>query len=171
MPVTIRRPLAVLCALFAIALAAAPLAAQTILVVVHEAVGGAELAQQLPTREGLESSLFEKGFIVFDTPVGSPRENAVELIRVARSAGAQAIVQVEVDYRDAPLAGSLTQITGKATFSLIDVATGAARMKGAEEANNRDREKLVTREGLGREIGTLVAARVVTALGGARAVQ
>ena len=52
-----------------------------------------------------------------------------------------------------------------------DVATGAAKVKGAEEANNRDREKVVNREGLGKEIGTLVAARVVTALGGAKAAQ
>ena len=88
---------------------------------------------------------------------------------MARSAGAQAILDVQVDYRDANLGGDLTQISGKATYSLIDVATGTAKVKGAEEANNRDREKLVDRDGLGREIGTLVAARVVTALGGAKA--
>ena len=61
------------------------------------------------------------------------------------------------------------ELPGKATYSLIDVATGTAKVKGAEEANNRDREKLVDRDGLGREIGALVAARVVTALGGGKA--
>ena len=154
-------------ALLALALfAAAPLCAQTILLSVRETSGGTELAAPLPASEGLQGSLFDRGFIIFVVPAAGPRPSVAELAASARSSGAEAALQLQVEYRDAPRGGNLSQVSATARFLLIDAKTGAQRAKGVEEANNRAREKPLTLPELGKEIGLRVAARVVALFGG-----
>jgi hypothetical protein len=142
--------------------AASPLAAQTILLSVRESSGGVDLPAPQPASDGLQSGLFDKGFIVFDAPAGVPRPGTKELAAAARSSGAQAVLSVEVEYRDAPRGADLSQVSARASFSLVDAATGALMTKGVEEASNRQREAPLSRDELGREVGTRIAARVFT---------
>jgi hypothetical protein len=141
-------------------LAAAPVSAQTLLLSVRETSSGTEISGPRSASEGLESALFDKGFIVFDLPAASPLPTLADLAASAQAAGAEAALLVQVDYRDAPRGGDLSQVYGRASFTLVDAA-GTLRVKGVEEANNREREKPLTRLELGREVGARVAARVV----------
>jgi hypothetical protein len=140
--------------------AAAPASAQTLLLSVRETSNGAEVPGPRSAEEGLESALFDKGFIVFDLPAASPLPTAADLAASAQAVGAEAALLVQVDYRDAPRGTGLLQISGKARFTLVDAA-GTLRVKGVEEASNREREKQLTLPELGREIGARVAARVI----------
>jgi hypothetical protein len=142
--------------------AAAPISAQTLLLSVWETTGGSELTGPRTASEGLESGLFDKGFIVFDLPAATPRPSAADLAASAQAVGAEAALLVEVDYHDAPRGTGISQVSGKARFTLVDAA-GTLRARGVEEASNRDRVKPLTRLELGREIGARVAARVVAA--------
>jgi hypothetical protein len=152
-------------ALVALALIlAAPLPAQTILLAVREMAGGVPLPTPLPVRESLEGSLFDQGFIVFDFRVPSPSPSREELARIGRSAGAGCVLEVLVTYVDTAISTHLVRIVGTADFALIDVDTGEVTAQGGEKATNRDREREVDRPALGREIGTLVSARVAKAL-------
>jgi hypothetical protein len=143
--------------------AAAPLSAQTLLLSVRETSGGTGLPAPLPASESLQSTLFDRGFIVIDTPAAGPRPSTEELAGSARSAGAEAALQMQVEYKEAPRGGGLSQISAAARFTLIDAGTGSPRAKGVEEANNLSREKPLTRAELGREIGARVAAKIVAA--------
>ncbi|MGA2480012.1 MAG: hypothetical protein ABSG63_14770 [Spirochaetia bacterium] len=152
-------PALLLLALFA----AASLPAQTLLLSVRETSGGTDLPAPLPASDGLQSSLFDRGFIVFDMTAGSPRPSTKELAAAARSSGAQAALMVKVEYTEPPRGASLSQLSATASFSLIDPDTGDQKIKGREEASNRRREKPLTLAELGREIGGRVAARVIAA--------
>jgi hypothetical protein len=143
---------------------AAPLPAQTILLAVLESVGGVSLTRPLPAQESLEGGLFDQGFIVFDIRVSTPSPSRGELARIARAAGAGLVLEVLVNYVDTPISTHRVQIAGTADFTLIDVVTGRVTAQGGEKVTNRERESDVDRPALGREIGTLVAARIAKAL-------
>ena len=143
---------------------AAPLPAQTILLAVRETVSGVPLPTPLPARESLEGGLFDQGFIVFDIRVSTPSPSRGELARIARTAGAGLVLEVLVTYVDTPISTHLVQTAGTADFALIDADTGEVTAQGGEKATNRDRERDVDRPALGREIGTLIAARIAKAL-------
>jgi hypothetical protein len=146
------------------ALAAAPVTAQTILLAVRDSVNGAPLAPPLPTREGVAGSLFDTGFIVFDAP-GEAERSAAELAGLARTAGADLVLDVRGQYTDRALgAGGLRRVALTVTFTLTDAASGVVRAKGEETADNANREKDVDRVVLGQEIGRAVSARISAAL-------
>ena len=152
-------------ALAALALIMAPpLAAQTILLAVRETVGGVSLSAALTAQDSLEGGLFDQGFIVFDIRVSTPSPSREELARIARAAGAGLVLEVLVMYVKTPISAHLIQIAGTADFALLDAVTGEVTAQGQEQATNRDRERDVDRPALGREIGTLIAARIAKAL-------
>jgi hypothetical protein len=144
--------------------AAVPVTAQTILLTVQESVNGATISPPLPAREGVAGSLFDGGFIVIDLPQEAPTRGAAEMIGVARSAGADLLLDVRVQYSDHPLGGGVARISGSAAFTLTDTASGVVRAKGEEAVTNAKREKDVDRVILGQEIGRIVVARVREAL-------
>jgi hypothetical protein len=158
-------------AFLALALAlAAPLCAQTMYVAVREASAGAALPAPTPAREGLESGLFAGGIIVLGLVNGTGGGPA-QMAAAARAAGAETVLQLQVDYRDPPRGGAVAEISGSARFTLLDAATGAQRFSGTEAADNKGREKPLGRQEMGREIGARVAARVIEFLGGGTAAQ
>jgi hypothetical protein len=144
--------------------AAIPVTAQTILLAVGETANGTPLAPPLPTGEGVAGSLFDIGFIVFDLPGDGPSRGLSELIGVARSAGADLVLDVRVQYSDRPIDAGATRISGTAVFTLADAASGVVKAKGEEAATNANREKDVDRAALGQEIGRMLAARIRDAL-------
>ena len=64
-------------------LSAGAASAQAILLAVQESAGGQALSEPLPVREGVDGSLFESDFVVFDVPGAPPSRD--ELARIARS--------------------------------------------------------------------------------------
>jgi len=147
----------------AVLLAAVPLTAQTILLAIQETANGTPLAPPLPAREGVAGSLFDNGFIVLDLPGDAPSATA-ELIRVARAAGADLVLEVRVQYSDRSLGVGKTRISGSVAYTLTDTTSGAVRAKGQEGASNADREKDVDRVILGQEIGKTLVLRIQQAL-------
>jgi hypothetical protein len=105
-------------------------------------------------------SLFDNGFIVFDIPGDAAPRGAGELIGAARSAGADLLLDVRVQYTDRGLGAGVVQISGTASYTLTDAASGVVRAKGEETATNRNREKDVDRAALGQEIGRTLAVRI-----------
>ena len=151
--------------LLLVALAAAvPVTAETILLTVRESVNDAPLAPPLPSREGVAGSLFDGGFIVIDLPGDTPARDAAEMIGVARSAGADLLLDVRVRYSDRALGGGVVRISGSVAFTLTDAASGVVRAKGEEAVTNANREKDVDRVILGQEIGRTLAGRIREAL-------
>ena len=143
---------------------AAPLPAQAILLAAREAVGGVPLPPPSPAREILEETLFDRGFIVFDIAPSNPPQSRGELARIARTAGAALVLEVLLSYVDTPISTHLVRIAGTADFALIDALTGEVTAQGKETAANQDRERDVDRPALSREIGMLVATRIVQTL-------
>jgi hypothetical protein len=141
-------------------LSALPAASQTVLLVVREKVDSAALPPPLPVREGISGSLFDAGVIVLDAPGSAPIPAAPQLARMARAAGADAVLEVATEYADTRLGAELLRISARTTYSLIDSSTSAVIGTGAEEATNRDRERDVDRAALGGEIGRKVAEQV-----------
>ena len=141
-------------------LAALPAAAQTVLLVVREKVDSTPLPPPFPVREGVSDSLFNAGVIVLDAPGSAPLPGAAELVRMARAAGAEAILEVETDYADTRLGTDLLRIFARTSYSLLDASTSGVIGAGTEGATNRDRERDVDRAALGGEIGRKVAEQV-----------
>jgi len=146
------------------ACAAVPVTAQTILLAVRDSANGVALAPPLPTREGIAGSLFDSGFIVFDVPVDAAR-GAGDLIGLARSAGADLVLDARGLYTDRALGGGLVRVSVSVSFTLTDAASGVVKAKGEEKADNARREKLIDRTALGMEIGRALSARVSAAVG------
>jgi hypothetical protein len=144
--------------------AAIPVTAQAILLAVGETANGTPLTAPLPTREGVAGSLFDGGFIVFDLPGDAPSRGLSELIGVARSAGADLLLDVRVKYSDRAIGPGATRISGSAVFTLVDAASGVVKAKGEEAVTNANREKDMDRAALGQEIGRILAQRVRDAL-------
>jgi hypothetical protein len=145
-------------------ISAAPLAAQTLLLVVRESVEGKPLPPPLPTKEGLGSGLFDAGYIVLEYPDSPTAPNQAELTRTARSGGADLILSVTVEYTETAISLNRVRRSGRATYALTHASNGAVRAKGKQDASNRDREGEVDRRALGQEIGKLLAERVTEAL-------
>jgi hypothetical protein len=143
---------------------AAPLPAQSILLAVRETVGGVPLSTRLPAGESLEGALFNQGCIVFDIRASVPPQARDELARIARTGGAELVLEVNVSYVDTPISTHLVRISGTGDFALINAETGDVTARGEEQATNRDREREVDRPALGQEIGARIAARVVKTL-------
>jgi hypothetical protein len=141
-------------------LAALPASAQTVLLVVRENVDSAALPPPFPVREGVSGSLFSSGVIVLDAPGSAPLPGAAELARMARAAGAEAVLEVATDYADTRVGTDLLRISARTKWSMLDAATSRVIGTGTEEATNRDREKDVDRLALGGEIGRKVAEQV-----------
>jgi len=78
-------------------LAALPLTAQTLLLVVRENANAQPLPPPFAVREGISGSLFDAGFIVIDDPGSSPVPAPPELARRARSAGAEMVLEVAAE--------------------------------------------------------------------------
>ncbi len=57
----------------------------------------------------------------------------------ARAAGAEAVLELQVDYRDPPRGGLAAELSGSAKFTLLDAVTGTQRLSGTEAADNRGR--------------------------------
>jgi hypothetical protein len=145
-------------------LCALPAASQTVLLVVRERVDAAALPPPLPVREGISDSLFNAGVIVLDAPGSDPVPAAPQLARMAKAAGADAVLSVATVYADTRLGTELLRISARTTYSLIDSSTSGLIGTGTEEATNRDREGDVDRAALGGEIGRKVAEQVMRLL-------
>ncbi len=145
-------------------LAALPLPAQTLLLVVRENVDGRTLAPPLPVREGLSANLFDAGFIVLDAPGSTPIPGPADLATAARSAGADAVLVAVTDYADQSLGADLRRISARTSYALIDASTGGTITKGTLEDSNRNREREVDRAALGAQIGRAVVERIRKAL-------
>jgi hypothetical protein len=136
---------------------------QSILLVDRESMNGQAMVEPLPVREGVDASLFESGLIVFDVPGDPPGRE--ELLRIARSAGADVVLTISATWEVAA-AAIPARMTGTASFSTFNAVTGAAGPGGSVTATNKDREKDVDRAGLGAEIGAEIARRIRQALPG-----
>ncbi len=151
-------------AVLLLAAAALPVTAESILLAVRETADGAGLTPPLPAREGIAGSLFDAGFIVFDLPGDPAARSTNEMVRLARSAGAELFLDVRVQYTDRALGAGVVRITGAASFTLVDAATGVVKAKGQRTVDNTNREKNVDRAALGQELGRTLAARITDAL-------
>ena len=145
-------------------ISAAPLAAQTLLLIVRESTDGKPLPPPLPTKEGLESGLFDAGYIVLEYPDAAAVPDQAELRRTARFGGADLILSITVEYTEAAISLNLVRCSGRAVYSITDAAHGAVRAKGKQDASNKDRERGVDRRALGQEIGRALAEKVTEAL-------
>lgn len=145
-------------------ISAAPLAAQTILLVVQESIDGKPLPPPLAAKEGAGSGLFDAGYIVFEFPDSDKAPDKAVVIHTARSTGADLILSVSVEYTETPISTSLIRRSGRAAYALTNAANGAVRTKGMLDASNKDREGDVDRRALGEELGTLIAKKVNEAL-------
>jgi hypothetical protein len=143
-----------------------PLSAQAVLLVVRENSSGRPLSPPLAVREGISGSLFDSGFIVLDAPGSAPIPNPSELARMARSAGAQAALEVTTEYTDTSLGSDLLRISARTSYALIDCARSGIIAQGTQEATNKDRERETGRAALGSEIGRDILRRVKQALEG-----
>jgi hypothetical protein len=141
-------------------LAALPAAAQTLLLVVQENANARPLSPPFSVREGISGDLFDAGYIVLDAPGASPFPAASELARLARSAGADMVLEVATDYTDTPVGTDLLRISARTAFALIDSTTSAIIAQGTRDATNKDRERDTSRSALGTEIGKAIAAQV-----------
>ena len=159
-----RSAVLVLFACLILAAAAGPLQAETLLISVRETVDGKSTLPPLPAVEGVSSSLFEKGHIVFDTGKDDTGKKTSELAEAARSGGAGWLLTVEVAYREKPLEQGVTRVEGSASFTLIDVQTGVTSLAGSVSASNEGREKTVDHRAVGMELGRLVVERVSKAI-------
>jgi hypothetical protein len=130
------------------------------LLVVRESAQAKPLPPPFAVREGISASLFDAGFIVIDAPGTAPLPGPAELARLARSAGANIVLEVATVYADKDLETDLLRISARTSFALIDSATGRVLTQGTQEATNKDREREVSRAALGGEIGRTVALRV-----------
>ena len=149
--------------LFALLGTAVPLSAQTILLVIQETAGGQPLTAPLPIREALAARLFDAGLIVFDLPGVTPAAGVTEISRLARTAGADVILEVQADYTDT-LAGGTTRIAAHVTWNLIATATGTAIANGARDGSNSGHEREMDRGALGATLAAPIAEDVGSAL-------
>jgi len=133
--------------------AAQRLCAQSVLLVVVEAANSRPLAPPLAVREGLSSSLFDAGCIVLDSPGSAALPGPAEAARMARSAGAQVVLEVATEYSDTTLDADILRISARTTYTVIDSSTSNVLARGTRNATNRDRERDVSRAALGSEIG------------------
>jgi len=140
--------------------AALPVTAQTVLLVVREKVDARPLPPPLAVREGISGSLFDAGFVVLDAPGSAPVPGPAELARLARSAGADVVLEVATEYADTALGTDLVRISARTSYALIDSSTSGIVAHGTQEATNKDRERDVDRAALGSEIGRNVAIEV-----------
>ena len=145
-------------------MAVLPATAQTVLLVVREKKDAQPLPPPLAVREGVSGSLFDAGFIVIDAPGTAPVPGPAELARLARSAGAELVLQCSTDYSDSRLGADLLRISARTSFALIDSSTGGIIAQGTRDATNRDRELEVGRLALGAEIGKDIAGQVMKAV-------
>jgi len=143
--------------------AAAAVDGQSVLVIDKERDEEVTLAPPLAVRDGLSEALFSGGLIVFDLPVDAVPATAAEVLRLARSAGADVVVQIDASYTGAP-GTTPRRIAARGAWTVTSVGTGAALASGSIDATNADREKDVDRDRLGRELGGLIAAKVAAAL-------
>jgi hypothetical protein len=139
---------------------AAPAGAQSVLLVVVEAVDTTALPPPLAVREGLSASLFDAGCIVLDSPGSASLPGPAEAARMARSAGADIALEVSTQYADTSLGVDLLRISARTTYLLIDSSTSGVLTRGSREATNRDRERDTSRAALGAEIGRDVAQAI-----------
>ncbi len=144
-----------------------PLAGQTVLLVVQESVDGKPLPPPLAAKEGLGSSLFDAGYIVFEFPDSDKAPDQAVVTQTARSAGADLILTVTVQYTETAINSRLLRRSAHASYALTNAENGAVRTKGMQDASNKDREADVDRHALGEELGAGVAKKVAHALAGA----
>jgi hypothetical protein len=138
--------------------------AETILIAVTETVDGAQLLPPLPVREAVAASLFDSGAIVFDIPESTPPRGPEELLRAAQAGGADLLLVLEADYLNTKLASGLVRIAVAASFALIDAVSGKSISRGEADLDNRDHERDMNREALGKEMGRLLAGRIAVLL-------
>jgi hypothetical protein len=143
---------------------AAPLGAQTVLLVVQESIDGKPLPPPLAAKEGLGSGLFDAGYIVFEFPDSDKAPDQAVVTHTARSAGADLVLRVSVEYSEKTIGANLVRRSGRAAYTLTNAANGAIRTKGTQDASNKDREAEVDRHALGEELGSLIAKKVTEAL-------
>jgi len=139
---------------------AAPAGAQTVLLLVRENVDSTALPPPFPVREGVSDALFNAGVIILDAPGSASMPGAAEAARIARAAGAEAVLEVTTVYADTKLGTDLLRISARTTWSILDASNNRLIGSGAEEGTNLDREKDVNRLALGGEIGRKVAQEV-----------
>jgi hypothetical protein len=146
---------------------AAPLAAQSVLLVVQESLDGKLLPSPLAVKEGLGSGLFDAGCIVFEFPDSDKAPDQAAVTQTARTAGADMILTVTVQYTETAVNTRLVRRLAHAAYALTNAGNGAVRTRGLQEASNKDREADVDRWALGKELGAGIAKRVAEALAGA----
>jgi hypothetical protein len=141
-----------------------PLAAQTILLVVQESLAGTPLPSPLAAKEGLGSGLFDAGYIVFEYPDSDKAPDQAVVMQTARSTGADLVLNVSIAYTETSISTRLVRCAGRATYALIGAANGEVRLKGLQDASNKDREGEIDRRALGKELGTFLARKVAQAI-------
>jgi hypothetical protein len=134
--------------------------AETILIAVTESVDGQKLLPPLPVREAVAGILFDIGAIVFDIPESTPPRGPEELLRAAQAGGADLLLVLEATYRDTKLASGLVRIAVTGSFALTDAVTGKPISGGEADLDNRDRERDMNRDAVGKELGRLLAGRI-----------
>jgi len=145
-------------------LAALPAASQTVLLLVRESVDSAALPTPFPVREGVSDSLFNAGVVVVEAPGGASIPAPADAARMARAAGADAVVELVTVYTDTQQGADVLRIAARTTWSVLEAVSGRLLGSGNEEATNRDRERDVDRMALGAEIGRKVADQVLPLL-------
>jgi hypothetical protein len=145
-------------------LAALPASAQTVLLIVREKKDAQPLPPPLAVREGVSGSLFDAGFIVIDAPGTAAVPGPTELAKLARSAGAELVLQCSTEYADTSLGADMVRISARTSFALIDSSNGGILFQGTGDATNKDRERDVGRTALGAEIGKDIAGQVKKAI-------
>jgi hypothetical protein len=138
--------------------------AQTVLLVSQESQNGTPLAPPLAVRDGVSASLYEEGFIVFDDNGDAPSTEASAVMSLARTAGAELILQVSTEFTGPAAGAALATITARTSFTLTSVERSGVIARGSLEATNKGREGAVDRAGLGMEIGRSITAQIVKAL-------
>jgi hypothetical protein len=139
--------------------------AQTVMLVSQETVNGGGASGRQAARDGISAGLFEAGFIVFEYDAQDPAADRAALQRVARSAGADLVLQAGTELSEAAAGAGVTTTRSKTTYALTRTDTGAVVDQGVIDVDNSGTEASVDRDGVGLRIGQALASRMAKTLG------
>ena len=129
------------------------------MIAVSETVDGVPNPKYPPAIEGIFEGLFEAGHIVFDLGKGKAVPPIDELADMARSGGAEYVLQAAIAFMIQPKAEG-NEIEAVAEFSVIRAGNAKRLGDWTVTDTNKGREKDMDLLKLGFELGTLVAAKV-----------
>ena len=148
-----------------------PSQAESILLSVRESVNGTPLPSPLPVRESLAAALYDAGCLVFDVPTPETPISSADLMGLARSGGADVLLEIAVDHSRTEAGEGTGRITSRFLLIMTDTGSSVVRLRHEGAASNEKRERDVQLRELGNEIGGLLASLVERVLGMAAAAQ